>query len=207
IAVDRGAPDTAASYLRRALEESPPAAERGPLLLELGLALMAAWRDPQAPGLLEEAIRLSADREQKLEAALLAGRSLAFQSAVGISVRLLESGLAGGVDGSERARLVEAELMAQGSILATRVADVRSRLDGPPDPDPAESAADGIVSLVRALQDFVEIRDVQGVGDRIALALAGPAVRSGSIAVTPALMTLTWLDRLDFAEKISLRLL
>src|SRR5262249_60701629 len=76
----RGAPDPAASYLRRAPEESPPAAERGPLLLELGLALMAAWRDPQAPGLLEEAIRLSADREQKLEAALLAGRSLAFQS-------------------------------------------------------------------------------------------------------------------------------
>src|SRR5262249_59329005 len=96
VAADRGAPDTAASYLRRALEESPPAAERGPLLLELGLALMAAWRDPEAPGLLEEAIRLSADREQKLDAALPAGRSLAFQSARGLSLRLLASRLPAG---------------------------------------------------------------------------------------------------------------
>ena len=206
VAADRGAPDTAASYLRRALEESPPAAERGPLLLELGLALMAATRDPQAPALLEEAIRLTADREQKVEAALLAGRALAFQSAVGISVRLLETGLAGDMEGSERAPLVEAELMAQASVIATGVPDVRSRLGRHPDVDPGESAADGIVSLVRALHDFLEIRDVQGIGDRIERALAGPALRSGSVGVTPALMTLTWLDRLDAVETISLQL-
>jgi DNA-binding CsgD family transcriptional regulator len=206
IAADRGAPDTTASYLRRALEESPPAAERGPLLLELGLALMAAWRDPQAPGLLEEAIRLTADPEPKLEAALLAGRALAFQSAVGISVRLLETGLAGGMGSSQRARLVEAELMAQSSILATSVADVRNRLDRHLDEDPAESAAEGVVSLVRAMHDFAAIHDVQGIGNRVERALAGPALGSGSVAVTPGLMVLVWLDRLDVVEKISLQL-
>src|SRR5262249_57092868 len=106
-----GGPDTAAASLRRALEESPPAAERGPLLLELGLALMAARRDPQAPALLEEAIRLRAEPEEKLEAALLAGRALAFQAAIGDAVRLLEAGLARGMTGSERARRVERELV------------------------------------------------------------------------------------------------
>jgi DNA-binding CsgD family transcriptional regulator len=38
IAIGRGAPETAATYLRRALEEPPPPAERPRLLLELGTA-------------------------------------------------------------------------------------------------------------------------------------------------------------------------
>jgi DNA-binding CsgD family transcriptional regulator len=206
VAADRGAPETAASYLRRALEESPPAAERGPLLLELGLALMAARRDPQAPALLEEAIRLCSDPEEKLQAALLSGRALAFQSAVGNSVRVLETGLAGSVNGSERARLVEGELMAQSSILATRLTDVRNRLARFDDRDPEGNAADGVVSLVRAYHDFMAIRDVDSVGDRIERALAGPALFSGSVAVTPSLLTLIWLDRIDVAETLSSRL-
>jgi DNA-binding CsgD family transcriptional regulator len=206
VAADRGAPETAASYLRRALEESPPAAERGPLLLELGLALMAAKRDPQAPALLEEAIRLCSDPEEKLQAALLSGRALAFQSAVGNSVRVLETGLAGGSTGTERARLVEGELMAQSSILATRRADVRRRLARFDDRDPEGNAADGVVSLVRAYHDFMALRDVDSVGDRLERALAGPALLSRSVAVTPSLLTLIWLDRLDVAEALSSRL-
>jgi DNA-binding CsgD family transcriptional regulator len=206
LAADRGAPDTAGSYLRRALEESPPPAERAPLLLELGLALMAAWRDPGAPALLEEAIRLRERPEEKLEAALLAGRALAFQSAVGNAVRLLETGIAGGGLTGERARLAEGELAAHSSIMAGCVAENDARLARYADLDPATSAADGVLSIVRAYRGFATMRDVDAVGERIERALAGPALQSGSVAVTLGLLTLIWLDRLDVAETISARL-
>jgi DNA-binding CsgD family transcriptional regulator len=68
-ALARGAPGAAAAYLRRALAEPPPAAERAELLLELGLAehrvaapeaaahLAAAVAEIEAPELLAEAVR------------------------------------------------------------------------------------------------------------------------------------------------------
>jgi hypothetical protein len=45
LAVDRGAPEAAATYLRRALTEPPPTRLRAPLQFELGLALLATRRD------------------------------------------------------------------------------------------------------------------------------------------------------------------
>ena len=53
-ASDRGAPDTAAGYLRRALDEPPVAGARARVLLEYGLAL-ARFRDPVAVGVLRDA--------------------------------------------------------------------------------------------------------------------------------------------------------
>jgi len=131
LASERGAPDTAASYLRRALEESPPPAVRGPLLLELGLALMAANRDPQAPALLAEALRLLESPGQKLEAALHAGRALGFASDLGDAVRVLEAGLGDRDTDGEAARLVEGELIAQSLVIARRVTDAYARLELP----------------------------------------------------------------------------
>jgi DNA-binding CsgD family transcriptional regulator len=110
------------------------------------------------------------------------------------------------VNGSDLARLVEGELMAQSSVVATGLTDVRERLARFDDRDPEGNAADGVVSLVRAFHDFAAIRNVESVGDRIERALVGPALASGSVAVTPALMTLTWLGRLDVAETLSSQL-
>ena len=54
-ASDRGAPDLAACYLRRALAEPPDAAARPGVLLSLGTAL-ASVRDPEAVGVLMDAV-------------------------------------------------------------------------------------------------------------------------------------------------------
>jgi DNA-binding CsgD family transcriptional regulator len=59
-ASERGAPDTAAEYLRRALAEPPPAGERAALLLGLGLAL-ASDRDEAAVAVLREAVAQAGD--------------------------------------------------------------------------------------------------------------------------------------------------
>ena len=59
-ASERGAPDTAAEYLRRALAEPPPAGERAALLLGLGLAL-ASDRDEAAVAVLCEAVAQAGD--------------------------------------------------------------------------------------------------------------------------------------------------
>jgi len=69
-ATGRGAPDAAADYLRRALDEPPDPADRPAVLLELGIAL-ASERNPEAVPALREAVRqLGGD------AALLAARVL-----------------------------------------------------------------------------------------------------------------------------------
>jgi DNA-binding CsgD family transcriptional regulator len=54
-ATGRGAPDMAAGYLRRALDEPPPAEARGEVLLRLGLAL-ASVRNPAAVRVLRDAV-------------------------------------------------------------------------------------------------------------------------------------------------------
>ena len=71
----RGAPDAAAPYLRRALEEPVDAAGRPAVLLELGLAL-AADRHADAPAALREAVELSADPRERGDRALVSARVL-----------------------------------------------------------------------------------------------------------------------------------
>ncbi len=59
-AADRGAPDVAAGYLRRALAEPPAAGEHPALLLQLGLAEWHAG-EPDAIGHLEQALAAARD--------------------------------------------------------------------------------------------------------------------------------------------------
>ena len=74
-AVSRGAPDSAVAYLRRALAEPPPEAERVSLLLELGSAETHSSEDA-AVDHLEEAFDLAGEPALLAEAALLLGRAL-----------------------------------------------------------------------------------------------------------------------------------
>jgi hypothetical protein len=64
-AVERGAPETGAAYLRRALDEPAPPEHRDDLRFELGLALLAAHRDPAAPAMLRAS---TASRDSALRA-------------------------------------------------------------------------------------------------------------------------------------------
>jgi DNA-binding CsgD family transcriptional regulator len=76
-AAERGAPESAATYLRRALEELPATdPRRGDLLRRLGRAEIAL-RDPASIGHLQEAARLVADPEVALHISLELGEVLA----------------------------------------------------------------------------------------------------------------------------------
>jgi DNA-binding CsgD family transcriptional regulator len=76
-AVARGAVDNAVSYLRRALDEPPPAEARALLLLDLG-QVEALTRGPDGARHLREAYAGLSDPELKVRAANVLGRMLLF---------------------------------------------------------------------------------------------------------------------------------
>lgn len=69
-----GAPDVAAGYLRRALNEPPAEGERAEVLTQLGAAELLA-RDPAATDHLAQALKSTDDSEARAEIALLLGRA------------------------------------------------------------------------------------------------------------------------------------
>jgi DNA-binding CsgD family transcriptional regulator/tetratricopeptide (TPR) repeat protein len=77
LAVARGAPENAATYLRRALDEPPPDALRAAVLFELGIA-ERRLDAPVAVERLAEAVAFSADPVQAAQASLEYGRALWF---------------------------------------------------------------------------------------------------------------------------------
>lgn len=68
-AIESGAPDSAATYLRRALQEAMEPARRGELVHRLARAEVAL-RDPAAIGHLQEAAQLASDPSRALEVVL-----------------------------------------------------------------------------------------------------------------------------------------
>jgi DNA-binding CsgD family transcriptional regulator len=93
-ATARGAPETAARYLRRALEE-PPAerADEAGVNLELGLALTADLR-PGSVDFLTRGVELTDDPVARGEAGLRGVRGVALASLIGEAVRIGEAALA-----------------------------------------------------------------------------------------------------------------
>ena len=68
-AANRGSPEQAVRFLRRALDEDAPTALRRSTLLDLGAA-ESAVRMPEAAGRMEEALSLSSDPDERARAAL-----------------------------------------------------------------------------------------------------------------------------------------
>ena len=111
----RGAPGTAAGYLRRALEEPPDPAIRPAVLLELGLAL-ASDRSPAAVEVLRQAVEL-AGAGDRAAAALMAARVLGIWGYHDGVIAICRDALAGRGPADE----LEAELFAS-SIISTATA-------------------------------------------------------------------------------------
>ena len=84
-AADRGAPESAATYLRRSLHEQPHAAWRPAALFQLGM-LEAAFDGGTAVAHLEEAYRLHPDPARRGEIALACGATHVFASPPGVAV-------------------------------------------------------------------------------------------------------------------------
>ncbi len=78
-AVGRGAPDAAVEYLRRALAEPPPAAERVAVKRELGLALLRR-DDEEGIEVLREVHSLARTHQERTEVAAVLSNSLMFRA-------------------------------------------------------------------------------------------------------------------------------
>ena len=138
----RGAPESAAVLLRRALAEPPDRATSAAVHLELGLAQAHRYH-PDTHGLLRKAIALAGSSDVRVATALRGARALgqagSFEEAMDLAVR----GLAGAdaaqdaaVPGAAEAReRLEQELIMDASMQAgTRAEAVRRHRAARPDP-------------------------------------------------------------------------
>ena len=141
-ALARGDPDTAATFMRRALQEPPAVEQQSEVLRRLGLAA-AALRDRGAFAHLEAAIEASADPAARAGIALELSRALRVAAEFPRAVRPLERALEALPPTSPLAERVEAELInvslfdpgvaprASVRLRRFRDPDVLARLDTP----------------------------------------------------------------------------
>lgn len=214
-AVERGAPDAAVAYLRRALAEPPAADERAAVLMALGGAELQAgelvgpewgW-EGESPAVehLREAVELHEDLRERAEAALLLGDALwardrfreaadAFDAAVRDvrgRDRELELRLEGHVAAAARLTLSAWPLVA-GRL--DRFADVKGQTAG-------ERLVVGVLAMDRALSG--ERPDL--VADLAERAVTGgrlPSDRAGAHTAVFAANALLWTDQLDRADQL-----
>ena len=125
----RGAPQTAATYLRRALAEPPAAVgEEAGVQLELALVL-AAFLDGEAFELLHRAVATADTPVQRGTIALAGARACGLAGHFETSIALSRGGLEGGgaIPAELQARL-EAELIADAWLQSATVPEARERL-------------------------------------------------------------------------------
>jgi DNA-binding NarL/FixJ family response regulator len=128
-ATAQGAPQTAATYLRRALAEPPAtAADAAGVRLELALAL-AAYMHSDAYALLHEAVATAGTPIQRGTIALSAARACGLAGHFDSAIALCRSGLdsTGRLPPELHAR-IEAELIANAWLQAPTVAEARERM-------------------------------------------------------------------------------
>ena len=128
-ATARGAPESAAGFLRRALAEPPLEPETAAAVrLELGLA-RAAHVQPDAPALLRDAVELAASPRQRVAHALHGARALGLAGHFPVALDLCRRGLedAASVPLEDRERL-EAELICNAWVQADTVQESRRLL-------------------------------------------------------------------------------
>lgn len=214
-AIERGAPDAAVAYLRRALAEPPAPQERAAVLAALGDAELRAGelvgggrgREPESPAVehLRQAVELTEDHRERAESALLLGDALwardRFKEAAGVFEtavrdlhgrdRELELRLEGHFAAAARLTM-SAWRLAAGRL--DRLADVEGRTDG-------ERLIAGVLAVDRALSG----ERPDAVADFAERAVAGgrlPSDRAGAHVPVYAANALLWSDRLDRADQL-----
>ena len=176
----RGAPQSAAVFLRRALVEPPlERAVEADVRNELGLAL-AAHVQPEAPALLAAAVDLAATPEQRARIALSGARALGLSGHFVEAGRLCRIGLdrPDGIAPDVRAQL-EAELVGNIWLDTSTVDEARSRLRPSPSPEPAWQ----VIAACAALFD--------GAPATSTMALLTPALHSGTLDEAGSILA-TW---------------
>ncbi|MDQ3758345.1 MAG: AAA family ATPase [Actinomycetota bacterium] len=125
-ALSRGAPESAADYLTRALAE-PPGERRADVLRELGRAELALSRLTAADHL-SEALRLSEDASLRAETTLYLARALTMSARFGEAIERLDDSLAAIEDGSDLSLRLESERMVAARLMMSERAAAAERL-------------------------------------------------------------------------------
>ncbi len=131
-ALTLGMPESAASYLRRALDEPPEAAARAALLRRLGSS-EAATGLPSAVRRLEEALAVSGDARDRTQTLLVLGRTLAVAGRHADALRAFDQVAAGADAGAEPYVIAQAqaEAGALGVLDPGRRAELLARTSEP----------------------------------------------------------------------------
>ena len=195
----RGAPGTAADYLRRALDEPPEPTARPAILLDLGLAL-ARERSPAAPAALRDAVRLAATAQDHATAALQAARVLGIWGHHDSAAVICREALADPQASPEAAGSLEAELFANTFISTATVAEATARAWGRLT-DPHASGAWRVYAALWATGAGQQAGDAPAL---LAPVLAGglSEIPPDSLTAVYALLVLIWNDELGTARSI-----
>ena len=199
-ALARGAPSSAAAYLRRALAEPASADRRARLLAELGSAESLVG-DARAIGHLREALESSPDSEPRRTAALALARFLVLSGELGRAASTFELAAAG----PERWALrLEASAVAAAvgdvqtaPLMWERLERLRALAEGDPDVPP-------VVFAALAIADAQASRPADHVATLARRALAGSQRRglgwaTGLVAVFTAFL---FAERYDEAAEL-----
>jgi DNA-binding CsgD family transcriptional regulator len=139
-AIATGVPDSAAAYLRRAVEEPPSAQQLPDVLLELGFAESYAGQ-PEAAAHLEAALDAAADPTDQVSITLALGRTLQIEGHMRESLEVFDRTAARLSSSDRRAALTlegaaigAAQLVAEtADEAAPRIAELRRLADEDPD--------------------------------------------------------------------------
>ena len=197
----RGAPDGAAQYLRRAVEEPPPPENRASVLRELGLAELTL-RGEAAIRHLEAGVEAAQDPSERAGISLELGRALQSNDRPSEAVRAFSGGLAALDDpDADLTRRLEAELLLAAMEDPSLAPEVEERLMAAAGRLGGGGPADALV-----LSGLSVAAAAAGVPDAVALArqaLDGDHLfeEEASTALGFPVAALAWFDRLDEATE------
>ncbi len=197
-AAAEGAPESAARYLRRALDEPMEDQQRAELLLELAATELRLGA-PAVVDHLREAVALLQDPERRVRAQLQLGRALYWAGQEAEAVRLLEAVLNKRQSASDDLqRRLEAELIANATRIASQYESARRRLDAlevTADQGPGARMLLGMQAYHEAARGGSRDRAI----NRAEQALAAMDDEERAWNYTPATYALLWADDLDEA--------
>lgn len=173
-AMASGLPGTAARYLKRAVEEPPPASQRCQVRLRYGQALALGPLAQAIPELLQ-AYRDASEDGLRTEAAIALAKTYSYADRLGDSVRMLDTALARSTNRDSRARLVAEQL-----LWATWWANDPKRVDRMrqiSDIAPTLTGEDHAQRLILMLRAWTMV--LRGAPARQAMAAIHPVIASG----------------------------
>lgn len=204
-ALERGAPDAAVTYLRRALAEPPPAEASTELLADLGLAEARAGL-PDAVERLSHALELAQEPRRRATAAGELGRALLRAGRMREAVDVLTSAIEELGDARELALRLEAELVDVLRVDVSLRPLLRERLERfrrmvPSDESPAER----LLLVALAFESGLAAEPARIAADLAERALADgrllAAETSDSTAFCAAVFVLIVCDRFQSAQR------